>query len=138
MPVGRRQRISLVGVLAAGRLVRVALAAQRQPFRQTPIHDLDLAEGPDHDVERLQVAVDHPLAVGVGHGLAHLLENLQEPGEVVSGVGPFLQELRQGLAADQFHGEERPAVRQCAEIVDGHDARMLQLAGDPGFRLKAR
>jgi hypothetical protein len=41
------------------------------------------------------------------------------------------------LALDELHGKEGPAVGQRAEIVDGRDGRVLQLAGDPGFVGKA-
>ena len=37
------------------------------------------------------------------------------------------------LALDELHGQERPAVGQGAEVVDRRDARVLQLAGDPGL-----
>ena len=46
---------------------------------QAPVHHLDLAEAAHHDVRRLQVAVDHAPGVGVGHRLADLLEDGQEP-----------------------------------------------------------
>ena len=36
---------------------------------------------------------------------------------------------RQGLALDQLHGEEGP-VAEAAEVVDRHDAGVLQLAAD--------
>ena len=74
--------------------------------------------------------MDHPLGVGVGDRLAHLLEDPHElrpplPGPAAS------QQRRQGPALDQLHGEERPAVGQPAELVDRHDARVRELAADP-------
>ena len=36
-------------------------------------------------------------------------------------------------ALDQLHGQERPAVGQGAEVVDGGDAGVLELAGDAGL-----
>jgi hypothetical protein len=45
--------------------------------------------------------------------------------------------MGQGLALDQFHGQEGPTVGQDADFVDRWDAGMLQLPGDLGLRTKA-
>src|SRR5262249_54233890 len=39
---------------------------------ESPVHDLHFAEDPDHDVARLEVAVNHPLTVGIRDRLAYL------------------------------------------------------------------
>src|SRR5262249_59376579 len=39
----------------------------------------------------------------------------------------------QGPALDELHGQERAAVGEGADLVDGRDARVLELAGDGGF-----
>ena len=91
----RRGDDRLLAVGLAGRRV-VGHAAAGQDLGQAPVHDLDLAEAADHDVRRLQVAVDHAAGVGVGHRLADLLEDRQEAGQVVAGVGAGLQQLRPG------------------------------------------
>ena len=57
-------------------------AAAGQDLGQAPVHHLDLAEAADHHVRRLQVAVDHPAGVGVGHRLGDRLEDREEPGQV--------------------------------------------------------
>ena len=97
---------------------------------QAPIHHLQLAEGADHHVGRLQVAVDHPLAVGVGQRLAHLLEHLKEARQVAGRRVALLEQDRQRLAFHQLHGEVGPVVGKTTGLVDGHDAGMLQLAAD--------
>ena len=43
----------------------------------SPVHHIDLAEVADHDVLRLDIAVDHAPAVGEGHRIADLAEDLQ-------------------------------------------------------------
>ena len=48
---------------------------------ETPVHDQRFAVLAKHDVPRLQVAVQHAAAVGVGDRLTHLEELLQEPAE---------------------------------------------------------
>ena len=121
---------------AAGRLrVGSASAASRarQHLGQPPVHDLHLAEAADHDVGRLQVAVDDVVGVGVRHRLADLLEDRHEPAAVGRRVGPAFEQLVEGLALDQLHGQERPAVGQRAEVVNRRDGGVLQLAGDAGL-----
>ena len=116
----------------AGFLGRLWRGARRAPGRgagqhlgQPPVHDLDLAEGADHDVGRLQVAVDHAPAVGEADRLADLRERLQEPRLVGR-----LQFGGQGLPGDQFHGQEGGAVGQRPQGVDRRDARVRQPGRD--------
>ena len=104
-------------------------AALGQHLGQAPVHDLHLAERPDHDVGRLQVAVDHALGVGVRQRLATCKAIAQEARPVRRRVGALGQQRRQGLALDQLHGEEGP-VAEAADVVDGHDAGVLQLPAD--------
>jgi hypothetical protein len=68
--------------------------------------------------------------VGVGQSLAHLLKNAQEARQVVGGRGPLLQQVGEGAALDELHGQERPAVGEGADLVDGRDAGVLQLPRD--------
>ena len=74
--------------------------------------------------------MDHAPGVGVGHRLADLLEDPQEPRAVGLGRRPVGQELGQGAALDQLHREVRPGVGESTQLVDRHDARVLELAGD--------
>ena len=60
--------VSRVACLARGGVV--GHAALRQDLGQAPVHHLHLAERADHDVRRLQVAMDHAAGVGVGDRLA--------------------------------------------------------------------
>jgi hypothetical protein len=101
-----------------------------QDLGQAPVHHLDLAEAAHHDVGGLQVAVDHPLRVGIGHRLGDLLEDPQEPGQVVGRRRALGQQGREGAAADQLHREERPMILQSAQVVDRDDAGVLELAAD--------
>ena len=41
-----------------------------------------------------------------------------------------MQQLRQGAALDQLHGEVGPAVGEGAQLVDRDDPGMLKLAAD--------
>ena len=123
------------------RLPQRAMRTRRQGRRrrrlqhlgQAPVHHLHLAERPHHDVRRLQVAVDDARAVGVGHRLADLLEHFQEPRQVLGRGLALCEAVGQGAALDQLHGEVRPAVGEPAQVVDRHDAGVLQLAADLRF-----
>ena len=74
--------------------------------------------------------MDHTTGVGIGDGLANLLEDAQEPRQVVLRVAPLMQERRQGAALDQLHGEVGPAVGEGPQLIDRDDSRMLELSAD--------
>jgi hypothetical protein len=106
---------------------------------QPPVHDQHFPERADHDVFRFEVAVDNALAVGEGDGVAHLQEDLKalRGGEAGGGgivaVGDAVDEGLEGFASHELHGEVDPAVRVQAQLVDGHDVGVLELAGDLGL-----
>jgi hypothetical protein len=79
-----------------------------QHLGESPVHDLDLAEGAHHDVGGLEVAVDHPLAVGVGHRLAHLLEHLHIPAHVGNQNGAHQTVIAGSVAAIAAALEQLP------------------------------
>jgi hypothetical protein len=104
----------------------------RDSLGQPPVNHQGLAVVAEHDVVGLEVAVDDPLAVGVGHRLAGGDEALKQFAEgdrrgllVVGGDGPG-----QGPALDVAHGVVRQAVAVGLQRVDRHDAGVLELAGD--------
>ncbi len=74
--------------------------------------------------------MDHAAGVGVGDRLGDGLEDGEEAGPVVVGAVAGLEQLGQGVALDQLHREEGPAVGEGAELVDGDDAGVLELAAD--------
>ena len=43
------------------------------------------------------------------------------------------EKLRQRSPGDKLHREVRTAVGERTELVDGHNARVLELSADPGF-----
>ena len=104
-----------------------------QLLGQAPVHHLHFAVAPDHHIGRFQVAVDHLVRVGVGDRLADLLERRHETTALRGEVGAVPQQFVEGPAPDQLHCQEGAAVEQRAEVVDGRDGRVLELAGDAGF-----
>ena len=81
--------------------------------------------------------MDDPVGVRVSDVLADLLEDHQEPRPAGVGGPPLGQELRERPALDELHGEVGAFVGQGAQLVNGHDARVLELSGDLGLLEKA-
>ena len=118
--------------------------------RQAPVHDQHFAEVADHDVARLEVAVDNPAIMGEGRRIEHRQVDVQEIAKTLHRLIGFLatgrldrrlnfaapqaaKDLGEAAAAHQLHGNEQPPVRIDAEIVDRDDIGMFELAGDLGF-----
>jgi hypothetical protein len=59
-----------------------------------------------------------------------LLEHLEEARQVVGRAAALAQQGGEVAAADEFHGEVQAAAGVAADLVDGHDAGVLQLAAD--------
>ncbi len=95
------------------------------------VADLDRTLRVQHQVARLDVAVDDALAVRGGQpggGLAG------DPGDLL-GVDAFLggQQVSEALPLDQLHHEEEPVLPR-PEVEHGHQMRMAQPGG--GLRLQ--
>ena len=121
---------------------RVALAGGPG---QAPVDDQGLAEPPQHHVVRLQVAVQHAAAVGVGDDLADGDEPAQQPAELDRRrVGPGmplvigLDDLDEAVVAQEPHGVKRAAIVGDAQAVDWDDPGVLEAAGDLGLDHKPR
>ena len=74
--------------------------------------------------------MDHAAGVGVGDGLADLLEDREEAPTLGLGPAPLLEQHGQCLALHELHREVRAPVGAQPELVDRHDARMLELPTD--------
>ena len=112
-------------------LVRALAAGQH--LGQAPVHHQDLAELPDHHVGRLQVAVDHTAGVGVSDCVADLVEDLQELQPIRRRFRALGEQVGESIALDQLHGEVGSTIGETAEVVDGHDAGVLELTADLSF-----
>ncbi len=111
----------------------VCNSAAREHLREAPIRDLHLAERADENVGGLQVSVYDAARVGVGHGVANLLEDAQEADAILGGLHAIFEQARERAAPDQLHCEVRPLLGIDTQLVDRHDARMLELSTDLGF-----
>ena len=77
----------------------------------------------EEDVAGLNVAMDHPVAVGVVEGVGHRPEDLAER---VGGEGAVAQDpLIERLAIEQLHGDVGHAI-VLADIVDRHNVWVFQ------------
>ena len=115
------------------RLDLVGDAASTQDLGQSPVDDLHLAERSNHDVGGLQVAVNDALRVGVGHRLANGLPDLEEAHAILLDRLAPREHRRERPPLDQLHREERTLIGHQPQLVDRHDARVLQLAADLRF-----
>ena len=128
-------------------------------FCQPPIHHKHLAVVADHDVIRLEVAVDDAFGMSKGHGVAGLEEDVEEMGHRCAGLqaGVFCcvplarlysgletrativgQNLAKTVSFYMLHREVEVALLIFAKVVDGDDVRMFELSGDLGFFQKTK
>ena len=136
----RPRRVAGHGASAGGDLRLVPIRSRAGPaalrpvtgqhLGQAPVHHLDLAEAPHHDVRRLQVAMDHPPGVRIGHRLADRLEDPHQVRQVAGRAVASGHQLGERPPIDQPHGDVGAAVGQAPQLVDRHDPGMLQLPAD--------
>ena len=117
------------------------------PRSQPPVENDHLTEFSEHDVGRLDVAMNHATVVGVGDRLAdqrELAEQLPVAGGPLAGrtVGmPPVMEVgdrgSEGPARDQPHRVERSAIGSSPGDVHRDDVRVFELARDGGLELEA-
>ncbi len=128
-----RGAANLLGRHVSRRSQRSARRRQRgrvQVLGDPEIGQLDLAVGRDHQVRRLQIAVDDAMLVGVVQRVADLDSQLDHlaPGQVPAILEHFLQ----GLALDVLHGDVRGAA-ELAPRQEPDDVGMAELLEDLGF-----
>jgi hypothetical protein len=104
-----------------------------------PVHHVDLAQLPDHDVLGLEVAVDDAARVREVDRVAHLHEHAQVPLEQVAVVEALAHRL--GVVhevaplgpLDAHEQDERRARLVHRDVVHGDDVGVLHVARDPGL-----
>ena len=108
---------------------------------EAPVHDERLAALAQHDVGGLEVPVHHAPVVGVGHRLAHPQEGVHQAAERPAPRGAPVHvddDLPQRVPPHLAHCEEVAAVAHAAQLVNRHDARVLELGGGLRLLQKAR
>ena len=96
--------------------------------REAPVHHEHFAVVAEHHVFRLQIAMDHAAGVGEGHRVGHAQQDAQVLVELL-----LVDHLVPGRAVDALHRVEQRACVVRAEVVDRHDVRVVELAGDDRF-----
>jgi hypothetical protein len=101
-----------------------------EEFGESEVENLRVAFGGDHDVSRLQVAMNDARAVRFGQTVSQLTRDPQR----LTGVHSLAarNQVRERPALDEFHRDEVDAVLR-ADFVNGHDVGMLQRRGRFGF-----
>ena len=101
--------------------------------RQPEVGHLHLAAAGEHDVLRLDVAVDDPLARSLHQGRRHLPQNIERQRRLQSpaAANHFAQvAARHVFLRDEVHAVALP------DFIDLHDPRMHQRRRRPGFVMK--
>ncbi len=102
-------------------------------LREAEVGDERSAAGVDEDVRGLEVAVEHAAPVRVVHGS----RDEREEGDARARVpGEPREPILEGSARDELHAEPGPPL-VLAELVDGHDPRVVEARGGGGFEPEA-
>ena len=126
----------LRGHQAQGRRVCRAGCRRRHVGRlgKTEVEHFHTAVGTDHDVGRLQIAVNDALFVCGFQGFRDLSRNLEG---VVGGDRPARDPLRERLALDELQDQEGD-LADLFEAVDRADVRMIERREDLGLPSEPR
>ena len=127
--------------LAAGELLgrHVGRRAGAQHFAggagEAEVGDPDLAAAVEHDVRRLEIAMDDAAIVRGGEPGADLPRELDRA--VLREAADAAEQRREILAVHVFHREERVAL-EFADVVDAADVRVRHLPRHPHFGVELR
>ena len=115
---------------------RRALACRSSDARDAPVEHVDLAEVAEHDVRRLEIAMDDAARVRELDREA----DVDERAQAAAAAGRRLRRarLRERDAGEPLHREVRPAVRVGAELVHRDDRRVLEPRLDPRLAQEPR
>ncbi len=102
---------------------------------EAEVGDADAAVRVEHDVGRLEIAVQHAEVVRGGEAGADLARDLGGP--LLGEAADPLQQQRQVLAVDQLHRQEHAAV-VLADVVDAADVAVRHLARDAHLVVELR
>ena len=125
-------------VSGAGQGAIILVSGARHQRRDAEVEDHGVAPRArvgDHDVVRLEVAVNHPLFVRIREGLEALFH---EPEGPRGGDGSLKNFARQGLPVNKLEDEEGRAIVEHPGVDQADDVRMLELRDQLHLALEAR
>ena len=102
-------------------------------FHEAEVEKLGLPALRHENVGRLDVPVDDAARVGRLEGVGDLGSEVEKG---VQGQRSGAEAIAQGLAVEQLHRDEGPAL-MLVHVVDRADVRMLEGGGSAGFALQA-
>ena len=105
----------------------------RTQFREAEVEHLDAAVGGDHDVGRLEIAVDDALVVRGGQCVG---DRERDRHQAFTGQTAVGNQSIERLTLDQLHREEVDAVR-FLDRIDRDDVRMVEGGDGAGLALEA-
>ncbi len=104
-----------------------------QELRQAEVEHFDVPVVAQHDVLRLDVAVDDARLVGRPESARHADTDAEHLTDAQLMLGDL---FAQGRAVDVLRGDEMRPI-DFADVVDGDDVRVIQCRGGAGLALKA-
>src|ERR1700738_763882 len=110
-----------------------SLTVGKKPFGlhqlgQPKVEQLNIAVSPDHDVLRLDIAMDDARGVGSRQRAAGLDCDFQD----FCQLHPLTDVSAKGISIDKLSRDETRSAR-LANLVDGEDMRMIQSRSGSGF-----
>ena len=102
---------------------------------EAEVGDADLAAAVEHDVRRLEIAMDDAALVRGGESGADLPRDLERA--IFREAADAAEQRREILAVHVLHRQERVAV-DLADVVDAADVRVRDLPRHPHFGVQLR
>ena len=110
-------------------------AGHRRQLREAEVEHLDLARRREHDVGRLDVAVDDPRRVR-GRERARDVHRVAQ--RLVHRQRPLREQAVERAALHVLHRDAVRAVGRLVDVVDGDDVRVIERRGGAGLADEAR
>ena len=106
---------------------------RRQHLRQAEVEDLREAFSGNHDVPRLEIAVDHTHFMSAREPVGDLLGDVQQLLDRERAPG---QQLGQRHAVHELHGDVRDRIGG-TDVINRQDVRVVERRGRTGFRFQS-
>ena len=123
-----RRHVGRGSAHAAGLGNAAGLAESLDGLGEPPVHQQHFAVTTEHDVFGFQIAMHHAAGMGKADRIGHVVEN----GEILF-ERFVLNDVEPGRAFHSLHGIKQRAGIVAADVVNRHDVRVIEIAGDHRF-----